>query len=334
MKLHLGYNHKYKLWVWENAICDTSGNLVYINNEELREHEKIDYVLNSGSPSENHIDLLYKCYGLEAIPVLLFAVASVFKAEIEESLKFFPVLQISGEHPTGKTSLGYYLSAFNETRVQRTFSKIKELSSYRVIKQINKIVPSYATIFFEDEYTDDESEKEYALKSNLVKSCWDAGVVIKVASVKKGMSSLALNNPLVIFRNEHLDYGASVRCIKLQLENIDFNSDSVKNYEALISVCRKGLNQETYKLFSNHNEFINELELFNDHVSHWEKETEILNGTVTKREIHNISLLTVAYCFLKSITELPFTNGDFAKSMQKLFENSMSYESTFIRPNN
>ncbi|MEH5619554.1 toprim domain-containing protein [Enterobacter cloacae] len=115
----IGYNKDYRAWIFNN-IAVFNGELHPINSEDY-------FQLDSGSVKSlslkpylnlndnfsefdsSWIDDIWTAYGTKGYVALAFWFGSYFAEQIRERNKSFPILEISGEYGTGKTTLIEFL---------------------------------------------------------------------------------------------------------------------------------------------------------------------------------------------------------------------------------
>lgn len=115
----IGYNKDYRAWIF-NDIAVFNGRLFPINNEDYFQLDSGSVKSLSLSPclklndnfsefDRSWIDDVWTAYGVKGYVALAFWFASYFAEQVRERNKSFPIMEISGEYGTGKTTLIEFL---------------------------------------------------------------------------------------------------------------------------------------------------------------------------------------------------------------------------------
>ncbi|MCF7911686.1 MAG: hypothetical protein K9M99_04095, partial [Candidatus Cloacimonetes bacterium] len=205
------------------------GNKILVNNE-LRDFMpavwlgKKGYYLNetdmlhiSPSPCKPSQvwDTFYKLYGMQAVLIIGFAVASLFFQEYMKKEKKFPLLYIKAGSGRGKTGLTELIE--NLYGIKHPFSNVNCSSNSTKIGIENKSILLNNLPLILNELTEKEFE--------FIKSRYDGQGSVKYSDFKPGnISERSVNGPTIITTVVNpRDKQVISRCVFIDLNEIDMN---------------------------------------------------------------------------------------------------------------
>ena len=290
-----------------------SANQVHKRDRQLfKQQRKVVYKKSEVSFGQYALQMK-KVHGDNAIPSLLFLVASIFSDVVENHLQSFPLLFLTGDPSTGKDQLIRAIQSFFGLP-QAPIHLGNQTSTKKAL--LRKFGQFSNMIVHLSEYNQGNRDVNEALKG-----VWDR-IGYEKGNLDSGVSteSTPIISSVVLTSNYYPDDEALIsRIIALEFPKSHFTDEDKKEFQLLEDYIKKGISYTLEEILSCRKawevQFIKTFRIV-------EKELNSLLSPLgcDARMISNVSVLGTAYKLTFEKLNYPFTYQEFLDLMKKSME--------------